>query len=333
MRIALALFSLAAPLTVHAQDHSGHAMPVEEPAPEEHSAHDAMNHATMDHSRMNQEQMGHGSMNQGSTDHAAMDHSAHGPESTKESVPLDETPPPAALSGPRHAADAVWGADAMAPAREAVRRANGAMTTGTFMLERFEARIGEHEAYLWDAEAWFGGDEDKLWLKSEGEGEFGSALEDAEVQALWSHAIAPFWDLQTGLRYDFEPDSRAHAVIGVQGLAPYMFHVDAAAFLSDRGDLTARIEAEYDQRLTQRLILQPRIELELSAQDIPERALGAGLTRIEPGLRLRYEFVREFAPYIGVEYEASIGETADIVRAGGEDPDGVLFLAGIRAWF
>ena len=157
-------------------------------------------------------------------------------------------------------------------------------------------------------------------LKTEGEGEFGGAVEDAEIQALYSRAIGPFFDLQAGVRFDPEPDSRTHLVLGVAGLAPYMFHVDGALFLSDRGDLTARVEAEYDQKITQRLILQPRIEAEFAAQDIPKRDIGAGLTKVEPGLRLRYEIAREFAPYIGIEYEAKLGETADIARAGGEDP-------------
>jgi copper resistance protein B len=224
----------------------------------------------------------------------------------------------------------------MAPSREALARENGGMKTGMFMVERLEARIpaeGGEEGYLWDAQGWYGGDLNRLVIKSEGEGEFGGSVEDAEIQALYSRAIGPFFDLQAGVRLDLEPDTRTHAVIGVQGLAPYMFHVDAAAFLSDRGDLTARIEAEYDQKITQRLILQPRMEMELAAQDIAERGIGAGLTKIEPGLRLRYEIAREFAPYIGIEYEAKLGETADIARAGGEDPDGFKLLVGLRAWF
>ncbi|MEE8231078.1 MAG: copper resistance protein B, partial [Qipengyuania citrea] len=170
-------------------------------------------------------------------------------------------------------------------------------------------------------------------LKTEGEGEIGGALEDAEIQALYSRAIGPFFDLQAGVRFDPEPDARTHLVVGVAGLAPYMFHVDGALFLSDRGKLTARIEAEYDQKITQRLILQPRIEAELAAQDIPAREIGAGITKIEPGLRLRYEIVPEFAPYIGLEYEAKKGETADIARLAGEDPDGLKIALGLRAWF
>src|SRR5690606_5387904 len=167
---------------------------------------------------------------------------------------------------------------------------------------------------------------DKLWFKSEGEGAFGGHIESAEVQALWSHAIGPFFDVQAGVRYDFEPDSHAHAVLGVQGLAPYMFEIDAAAFLSDRGDLTASVEAEYDQRITQRLILQPQIEVAVSAQDIPERGIGAGLTSVEAGLRLRYEFAREFAPYVGFGYEAKLGGTADYARLSGEDPTRFLIF-------
>ncbi|MCP5397345.1 MAG: copper resistance protein B [Sphingomonadaceae bacterium] len=252
----------------------------------------------------------------------------HGPSAPAAS------PPERALEGPERAADAIWGADAMAPSREAVRRENGAMTTGMVMVERFEARLGEgQDAWLWDVEAWQGSDIDKLWLKSEGEGELGSPVEDAEVQALWSHAITPFFDLQAGARLDIEPETRSHLVLGVQGLAPYMWHVDGAVFLSDRGDLTARLKGEYDQKITQRLILQPRAELEFSAQDVPERALGSGLTKAELGLRLRYEIKREFAPYVGVEYEAKAGRTASLARAAGEDPDAMKLLVGIRAWF
>lgn len=224
----------------------------------------------------------------------------------------------------------------MAPSRDQLARENGDMRTSVVMLERLETRIaadGGEDGFLWDAQAWFGGDIDKLFFKTEGEGEFGGAVEEAELQALWSRAMTPFFDLQAGVRLDVEPQTRSHLALGVQGLAPYMWHVDAALFLSDRGDLTARIEGEYDQKLTQRLILQPRAEVELSAQDTPRIGIGSGISKIEAGLRLRYEIAREFAPYVGVEYEAKLGNTADIARAAGEDPNGLKFLLGLRAWF
>lgn len=270
--------------------------------------------------------------------HGTMDHAKHG-EATDKSVPgaaRETAVPQRALEGPRHAADAVWGSEQMAPARSQLAREHGLLTTGMVLVERLEARIatdGGEDGYLWDAQAWYGGDINRFVFKTEGEGEFGGTLEDAEIQALYSRAIGPFFDFQAGIRLDAEPDSRTHLAIGVQGLAPYMFHVDGTMFLSDTGDLTARIEAEYDQRITQRLILQPRIEMEVSAQDIPERGIGTGITRIEPGLRLRYEIAREFAPYLGIEYEAALGETADLARLEGEDPDGVKALIGLRAWF
>lgn len=224
----------------------------------------------------------------------------------------------------------------MAPAREQLAEGHGEMKTGMVMIERLEARFptqGGETGYVWDAQAWYGGDLNRFVLKTEGEGEFGGELESAEVQALYSRAIGPFFDLQAGVRFDPEPEARGHIVLGVQGLAPYMFHVDGALFLSDEGDLTARVEAEYDQKITQALILQPRIEIEASAQDIPSRDIASGITKIEPGLRLRYEIEREFAPYIGVEYEAKTGGTADIARANGNDHDAVNLLVGLRAWF
>ena len=169
--------------------------------------------------------------------------------------------------------------------------------------------------------------------KSEGEGSFGEPIEGAEVQALWSRAIAPFFDFQAGVRQDLTGPERTHAVIGIQGIAPYQFEVDAAAFVSTKGDVTARFEGELDQRITQRLILQPRAEIALSAQDIPELGIGAGLDRIEAGLRLRYEFAREFAPYVGVSQEWRIGEGADFARAAGEDPSVMNYVVGLRFWF
>jgi copper resistance protein B len=250
-------------------------------------------------------------------------------------VPTFETPPPPeAGQGPPRAADAIWGADAMRPSRALLARENGGMAFAWFMADRAEyrARAGG-DGYLWDAQGWYGGDIDKLWIKSEGEGTFGEPIEQAEVQALWSHAVAPFFNLQGGVRHDFAGPARTHAVIGIQGLARYRFEVDAAAFLSTKGELTARFEAELDQRITQRLIAQPRFEVNLSAQDIPELGVGAGIDTAELGLRLRYEIQREFAPYIGIEQEWRIGRSADFARARGSDPSVTNFVVGVRIWF
>ncbi len=311
----------AAPLA--AQDHCtmGHLPPEQCPPKSDDKPAESVDHSAMDRSS-----------------HGHMDHSGKGVAADK-SVPgaAPETAvPERAFAGPRHAADAIWGTEAMAPSREQLAKENGGMKTGMVLVERLEAQLptdGGETGYVWDAQAWYGGDINRFVLKTEGEGEFVGALEDTEIQALFSHAVCPFFDLQTGIRFDPQPDSRMHWVLGFQGLAPYMFHVDGAVFLSDRGDLTARVEAEYDQKITQQLVLQPRIEIELSAQDIPEREIGAGISKIEPGLRLRYEIVPEFAPYVGIEYEAKLGETADIARAAGEDPDGIKLLLGLRAWF
>ena len=250
-------------------------------------------------------------------------------------VPSIETPPPPeAGSGPARAADAIWGADAMKASRTALAHEMGAMTYSMVMADRLEYRAHKGgDSYLWDVQGWYGGDIDRLWIKSEGEGAFGEKPEDAEVQALWSHAIGAWFDLQAGVRQDFAGPDRTHAVIGIQGLAPYKFELDAAAFVSNKGDVTARIEAELDQRITQRLVLQPRGEITLSAQDIPELGVGSGLDKAELGIRLRYEVAREFAPYIGVEREWRVGGSADYARMRGERAAATSFVAGIRAWF
>lgn len=232
-------------------------------------------------------------------------------------------------------ADEIWGAEAMKKSRDAVQAKNGAAPNFMIMGDRLEWQdTGGDGSLLWDAQGWYGGDINKLYIKTEGEFSLeDDEVEDAEVQALWSRAIAPFWDVQAGVRYDLEPKGRTHAVLGIQGLAPYWFEVDAAAFLSTDGDLSATVEAEYELRFTQRITLQPRAEIGFSANDIPELEIGSGITNVDAGVRLRYEIKREFAPYVGVEWQKSLGSTADFIRAGGGDPDNIVAVTGIRAWF
>ena len=204
-----------------------------------------------------------------------------------------------------------------------------------FQADRLEyrARSGD-DGYIWDVQGWIGNDKHKFWAKVEGEGSFDDGVESAQFQGLYSRMIAPFFDVQVGVRQDIEPNpSRTYAVVGLQGLAPYWFELDSAVFISDKGDVTARIEAEYELLLTQRLILQPRAELNFAFQDVTELRVGSGLSTAELGLRLRYEIKRQFAPYVGVAWERSIGDTADFVRADGGDPAVTSFVAGVRLWF
>jgi copper resistance protein B len=262
-------------------------------------------------------------------------HAGHRMPGTEPAMPPAGPPPPSALSGPDHAADALFDPAAMAAAREQLRREQGAMTAYKVMIDRLEWRSGGgRDFYEWDVNAWIGRDLGRFWFKSSGEGAFDGHFEGAELQALYSRPIGPFFDLQGGVRQDVGPGpDRTHLAIGVQGLAPYWFEVEAFAFLSTKGDITARIEAEYDQYITQRLILQPRIEADFSLQRVPEIGLGAGLTSAEAGLRLRYEIVPEFAPYVGLVHERRFGGTADFARAAGEDVGGWRLVAGLRAWF
>ncbi len=205
-----------------------------------------------------------------------------------------------------------------------------------FKTDRLEYQTNEGDGLLvWDAEGWVGGDYNKLWIKSEGEYLFErERVEEAELQALYSRAIAPFFDVQAGVRHDFKPDpSRTFGVLGVQGLAPYWFEIDAAGFVSDEGDVSARLEAEYEFLFTQKLILQPRTELNFAVQDVKKLGVGSGLSTAELGLRLRYEIVREFAPYIGVSWTRLVGKTEDFARDEGENVSSVSFVAGVRLWF
>lgn len=210
----------------------------------------------------------------------------------------------------------------------------------SLLVEKLEYQIAEHADTLnWDATGWYGGDYNRLWLKSEGEwrtsGEHGG---EAEVQALYGRLIAPFWDFQVGLRYDelsgagFDR-SRGFAVIGLEGLARYRFQLEPTLFISQDGDVSARLKATYDILLTQRLILQPRVDFDAAVQSAEKFGVGSGVNSLGLGLRLRYEITREFAPYIGVQWLQQFGETADISQRDGGRAESIAVVFGVRLWF
>lgn len=203
--------------------------------------------------------------------------------------------------------------------------------------DRFEQRFQQGDnVLLHDVQAWIGSDYNKLWFKSEGEYNTSKdSHEQTSVEALYSRAISPFFDLQAGYRHDFisNADDRNFGAFGVQGLAPYFFEMQATSYISDEGYVSAALEAEYDLLLTQRLILQPRFETEIAVQDVEEYNIGSGVTGFETGARLRYEISRKFAPYVGVSWEQSVGETKDLQQADGEQTNNTALVTGVKFWF
>jgi len=201
-------------------------------------------------------------------------------------------------------------------------------------IDQFEIRNTDGpDPLVFDGQLWIGKDLNKLWIKSEIERVDGET-EENELQLLYSRAIAPYWDFQVGWRKDFKPDpDQDWLAIGVQGLAPYFFEVEATAFISDESQTNLRLEAEYELLFTQRLILSPEVEVNLYTDDDAERGVGSGFSDLELGLRLRYEIRREFAPYIGVNWMKKFGNTADFAEADGQEIEDTQFVAGIRAWY
>jgi copper resistance protein B len=234
-----------------------------------------------------------------------------------------------------HAADRVFDPGAMAAAREQLAHEHGGSSVWMLLANIAEYQVrSRRDGYRWDGEAWFGGDIDRVVGKSEGEGTVDGEVDDAEVQLLYSRAVSPYFDLQGGVRYDFEPDpSRAWGTIGFEGLAPYWFEVEGALFVSEGADLLARLEGHYDQPITQRLIAQPRVELNFAAQDVREIGIAAGLSEFELEFRLRYEIRRELAPYLGVSWQRKVGDTATFARRAGERGSSTSLVLGVRAWF
>ena len=201
-------------------------------------------------------------------------------------------------------------------------------------IDQLEVRDAEGpDPIVFEGQGWVGKDLNKLWVKADVE-YVNSETEEAEFQLLYGRAIAPYWDLQAGIRHDSRPrPDRNWLAVGVQGLAPYYFEVDAAAFVGEDGHTALRLEAEYEVMFTQKLILTPEIKVNLYGKDDSELERGSGLSDMELGLRLRYELRREFAPYIGVNWTKLFGGTADFARDEGDDTSDVQLVAGIRAWF
>lgn len=203
----------------------------------------------------------------------------------------------------------------------------------SLMMHKFETDDSGQQVLRWDGQFWLGRDLNKFMLKSEGE-RSRDGTEEFEIQALYSRAIAPFWDLQAGIRHDLKPEPTQNwGVITLQGLAPYFFETDISLFVGESGNTALRLNGEYELLLTQRLILSPRLEVNLYGKDMPELETGTGLADIEAGLRLRYEIRREFAPYLGLNWYRLHGRTADYARMNGEADSDTSVVAGIRFWF
>jgi copper resistance protein B len=202
------------------------------------------------------------------------------------------------------------------------------------LFDQLEWQMGDGTtAGSWDNKGWIGKDVNRFWFRTEGEAEDGD-LGEAQAHALYGRAIHRWWDLVVGVRQDFRPGpQRTWAAVGIQGLAPYWFEVEATAYIGEAGRTHFRVETEYELLFTNRLILQPLVELELYGKSDPERRIGAGLSSGEAGLRLRYEFRRELAPYIGVTWNRKFFGTGDFAEAAGEDKGGAKLALGVRVWF
>ncbi len=285
--------------------------------------HSKMDHSKMDQSKMDHSQMDHSQMVHATMDHAGMDHAAMGHGATHADLPRE--PIPEVTDADRAAAFPPIDHGAMEHAPD---------IHSLLLINRLEGWDGKHgHGQAWEASGWVGSSINRLWLRSEGE-RSGGQTEAADVEVLYGRSVSPWWDVLVGVKQDFRPaESRTWAAFGVQGLAPYKFETSATAYVGEGGQLMATAEVEYELLLTNRLILQPLVEATMAAKDEPERGIGSGLNKVEAGLRLRYEFSRRFAPYIGISHERLFGDTADYHRAAGEHLRDTHWVAGVRAWF
>lgn len=204
-------------------------------------------------------------------------------------------------------------------------------------FDQLEGRLGGgNDQFRWDGQAWYGNDAHKLWLKSEGRLNEGGRerMSDGDHEVLYAQPFSRYFDWQAGVRLDLDSGpTRTWIAFGVQGLAPNWFNVAPTIYLRDNGYAAFRLNASYDQRLTQRLVLQPQVELNAYSKTDRERGVGSGLSDIDTGLRLRYEITRELAPYVGITYRRRFSGTANLAREEGQGASALRFVAGLRVWF
>ena len=309
------LLAVAACADARAQhDHSRHDHP---PSPAQATqatpATKPVDHAAMDHTVMEHRAMGHG----------AVDQVATGEATAAGAKPLETIPALTAADRAAAFPRIDHGAMDHAPAFNYFVQFN-----------RMEAwKSSAESGQAWEGTAWAGTDLDRIWLRSEGEREHGRT-DAAELEFLYGRSVSPWWDVLAGVKHDFRPDdSRTWAAVGLQGLAPYKFEIAGTAYFGESGQMAATLEIEYELLLTNRLILQPLVELSWYARNEPLRAIGQGVGKAEAGVRLRYEFDRRFAPYVGVVREQVFGTTADYRRNEGEGTTETRVVVGIRFWF
>ncbi|HZF98454.1 MAG TPA: copper resistance protein B, partial [Pseudoxanthomonas sp.] len=260
-----------------------------------------------------------------SMDHPSMDHAAMKPPHAHHS----------AIAAPREPIPVLTDADRRAAFPDVGGHAAHDNAIHRYLLfDRLEGwDAGSGTDVGWEVQGWAGTDLDRAWLRSEGERSDGST-ESADIEVLYGHSVARWWDAVAGIRHDLAPGrSQTHAAIGLMGLAPQMFEVEATAYVSERARLSARFEVEYELLLTNRLILQPVFEASWHGSDDPSRGIGSGFGTAEAGLRLRYELSRRFAPYVGVVHERAFGQTAELRREDGKAVRDTRLVAGVRVWF
>lgn len=341
--------SPAKPIDPRPSDHAHHATPSQPPvAPMEHGTqdHGSMDHGNMDHGAMKQgaaepagsdhstmdhSGMDHSGMDGSNMDHSGMDHASMGHQAgANQDLP--------ATAEPHEPIPVVTPADRAAAFQDLDEHLmHGESIHSYWALDRLEVWDADEDGtgVAWEAMGWVGSDLNRLWLRSEGE-RVGGSTESADVEVLYGRAIARWWDAVAGVRHDLGfggGPSRSYAALGVIGLAPYMFEVSATAYLGESGQVGIGAEAEYEMLFTNRLIGQWLVEGEAWSKDDPEVGIGSGLSTVEAGFRLRYEFHRQFAPYVGVVWERAYGGTADQRRAQSGDIDDTRIVAGVRIWF
>lgn len=321
--LPLAAWSQDMPTNAAQDAHAAHgASTSSDAAPMDHGT---KQHAAMSHDDVNHNDMTHDDMSHSDMSHATMGHDM--PSKDASALPPNDHVPPPPPGQVMH--------DMSPSAMADIMQMDDAAPTGMWLFDRLERTrsTGGDYANAWEAQGWWGGAIDRLWLKTEGERD-AQGTQDARVEALWGHAWTTFWDTQLGVRHDIgQGPGRTWLAAGVQGLAPYWFDTQATFYVGEQGRTALRVETSDELLFTQRLILEPKVEVNFYGKDDPRRGVSSGLSNLEAGLRLRYEFSRKFAPYIGVNWTRRFGSLSGLPGEPAWRARETTWVAGGRMWF
>ena len=188
-----------------------------------------------------------------------------------------------------------------------------------------------------ELKTWVGSDKNKIFIQAHVE-KAESEKTQTETKLLYSRNVTDFWDVQTGVRYQYQPEQKYaqnqwDAVLGLHGLAPYFFETEAYIYAGQNQRWQLSLETTRDVLFTQKLIAQPYLNADVIFNDESSYASKSGLSKLRIGLQTRYEISKKIMPFIDVAYAYNKGLKQTELQSATDSKKGWLYGLGLTLKF